>query len=326
LLRDLEKGTDRQINAVERIINRLAPDVLLLNNFDFDLRGVALEVFASQLEVNYPYLFALPSNAGLPSGLDLDGDGRLNGPGDRQGFGRFSGNGGMALLSRFPIETRKVKDFSNLLWKDLAGARLPSKDGAPFPSLAAQKAQRLASKGLWDVPVRLPDGRVLHVLASHATPPVFDGPEDLNGMRNRDEIRFWSGYLSKIPQGELFVILGDLNADPKDGEGSHRAISRLISDPRLTDPRPQSRGAKMAAKRQGGPNLRHKTDARLDTVDWDETRTPGNMRVDYVLPSKGFAVIDAGVFWPAPDEGGFDLVGLNGDIGAHHRLVWVDVK
>ncbi len=312
--------------VVQQIIDRVAPDVLLLNNFDFDLRGVALGIFARQLDVVYPYQFALAPNSGLPSGVDLDGDGRLNGAGDRQGYGRFYGSGGMALLSRFPIATREVKDFSSLLWRDLKGATLPIKDGAPFPSVAAQKVQRLASKGLWDVPVRLPDGRILHVLASHATPSVFDGPEDLNGMRNRDEIRFWSGYLGTLPPNEPFVIIGDLNADPKDGEGSHRAISRLILDPRLSDPRPQSRGAMRAAIRQGGPNLSHKTNAALDTVDWDEARTPGNMRVDYVLPSRALKVVNAGVFWPAPNESGFDLVGLDGKIGAHHRLVWVDVK
>lgn len=326
MLRDLLKGKDRQIKTVQAIINRVAPDVLLLNTFDFDLRGVALEVFADQLTVVYPYRFALAPNSVLLSGLDLDGDGRLNGAGDRQGFGRFSGSGGMALLSRFPIKTDNVKDFSNLLWRDLAGAQLPVKNGQPFPSFPAQQAQRLASRGLWDVPVRLPDGRILHVLASHATPPVFDGPEDLNGMRNRDEIRFWSEYLRKIPLGELFVIVGDLNADPKDGEGAHLAISRLISDPRLNDPQPKSAGGVAAAIRQSGPNLGHNTPASLDTVDWDEARTPGNMRVDYVLPSKGLNVVGAGVFWPTPKEDGFDLVGLNGDIGAHHRLVWVDVK
>ena len=29
----------------------------------------------------------------------------------------------------------------------------------------------------------------------HPTPPVFDGPDDHNGTRNHDEIRFWSDYI-----------------------------------------------------------------------------------------------------------------------------------
>ena len=34
----------------------------------------------------------------------------------------------------------------------------------------------------------------VHFLVSHPTPPVFDGPEDRNGPRNYDEIRFWADY------------------------------------------------------------------------------------------------------------------------------------
>ena len=31
------------------------------------------------------------------------------------------------------------------------------------------------------------DGKTVHFLTSHPTPPVFDGPEDRNGTRNGDE-------------------------------------------------------------------------------------------------------------------------------------------
>ena len=53
---------------------------------------------------------------------------------------------------------------------------------------------RLSSKSHWDVPIRI--GReTVHFLVSHPTPPVFDGPEDRNGTRNHDEIRFWADYV-----------------------------------------------------------------------------------------------------------------------------------
>ncbi len=329
LVRDLLGGKDAQIVAVVAIIAKVKPDILLLNKFDFDLGGVALGLFADQLAamgVVYPYKFARAPNSGRASGVDLDGDGRVNGPEDSQGFGRFFGAQGMAILSRFPFDLDKVQDFSDLLWKDLPGAMLPVVDAKPWPSQAAWNVQRLSSKGHWDVPVILPDDTRLRVLASHATPPVFDGPEDRNGLRNRDEIRFWSLYLARLPPDATFVILGDLNADPKDGEGSHAAIRALLSDPRVRDVRPASRGAVVAAKTQGGPNKLHLTDPALETVDWDEGRTPGNMRVDYVLPSANLDVSGAGVFWPAPNEDGFDLLGSEGDIGSWHRLVWVDIN
>jgi endonuclease/exonuclease/phosphatase family protein len=328
LARDLLRGEDAQIAAVVAVIARVKPDILLLNEFDFDLSGVALGVLADLLAeagVVYPYRFARPPNSGLASGVDLDGDGRKNGPEDAQGFGEFSGARGMAILSRYLIDGGNVQDFSAGLWKDLPGAILPVVDGQPFPSQAAWDVQRLSSKAHWDVPVILPDATRLRLLASHATPPVFDGPEDRNGLRNRDEIRFWSLYLANLRPDTAFVILGDMNADPKDGEGAHGAINALLADPRVQDVRPSSMGAVAASRRQGGPNALHLSDPAFDTVDWDETRTPGNMRVDYVLPSANLDISGAGVFWPAPDEDGFDLVGSDGSFGAQHRLVWVDI-
>ena len=82
---------------------------------------------------------------------------------------------------------------------------------------------RLSSKTHADVGVAVPtvDGgfREVRVLISHPTPPVFDGPEDRNGRRNRDEIRFWSIHLDRPEAaGVPAVLLGDLNADPFDGD------------------------------------------------------------------------------------------------------------
>ncbi len=329
LVRDLDRGKDRQITAVVQIIARLAPDILLLNSFDYDYGQVALDLFANRLKkhgVDYPYRFALVPNSGLQSGVDLNGDGRTGGAADAQGYGKFAGSKGMALLSRFPILANAARDFSTLLWRDLAGASLPQKDGAPFPSAAAQAVQRLSSKGHWDVPVRLPDGRVLHVLASNPTPPVFDGPEDRNGKRNRDEIRFWRLYLDQIKASVSFAIMGDLNADPRDGEGANKTIQSLLNYPRLSDPRPASNGAAVAARQQGGANKGHKTPAKLDTVDWRDADGPGNMRVDYVLPSRDLRIAKSGVFWPAKGEAGYDLARSADAGGTRHRLVWVDVK
>lgn len=328
LLRDILKGEDQQIGVVAAIILKVRPDILLLNDFDGDLGLVALTAFRDQLAqlgLAYHHLSAPISNSGFQSGVDLDGDGRPRRAADAFGFGNFPLAQSMAVVSRFPIDGVAIQNFSNLLWKDLEGANLPMKNGQPWPSKAAWNVQRLSSKGHWDIPVMLPDGAVLHLLASHPTPPVFDGIEDQNGMRNRDEIRFWQVHLKMFSPDDLFVILGDLNADPNDGEGSHDAVNNLLNHPLVQDVRPFSDGAVQASYRQKGPNLSQKSDPAFDTVDWDEGRTPGNMRVDYVLPSASLQISGAGVFWPTPDEDGFDLVGLNGDVGSHHRLVWIDI-
>ncbi len=342
LLRDMIGRQDPQIQAVAQVIQIVRPDILLINELDHDFENRALQEFikmladpiGEQISILYPYYYAPPQNTGLASGLDLNGDGQLGGPADAHGFGNFRGQYAMALLSRFPLDDSEAKDFSGLLLQDLPGADLPrNPDGTAFPSTAALSAQRLSSKGHWDVPISLPNGRIVHLLAAHPTPPVFDGPEDRNGKRNGDEILFWLKYLDgKIPNNgnppseRDFVILGDLNADPRDGEGNHNAIRQLLQDSRLQDPLPRSRGAAIASNIQGKANIEHRGDPSLDTADWRDDPAPGNLRVDYVLPSRSLKILGAGVFWPAPGEPGFDLIGSGGQASSDHRLVWVDLE
>ena len=317
LISKLLKG-DAQVEAVVEVIAFAAPDVLVLNGIDWDMGGHALAALADRLHeagVDYPHRFAALPNAGLESGLDLDGNGRLGEARDAQGYGAFTGAGGMAVLSRLPLG--EVRDFSAFLWADLPGAIPPEIDGAPFPSAEAAAARRLSSVAHWDVPVMTGGGPV-HLLAFSATTPVFDGPEDLNGRRNHDEIAFWQRLLDgdlpfDPPEGHV-VIVGNANLDPVDGEGRKEAIRALIDDPRFTDPRPASPGGAAAATPgQGG-------DPALDSADWDDP-VPGNLRVDYVLPEASLPVTDAGVVWPAPEDEFAETVAT----ASRHRLVWVDL-
>ncbi|MCU9848341.1 endonuclease/exonuclease/phosphatase family protein [Defluviimonas sp. WL0024] len=325
LLRDILTGADRQVEAASEVIATAAPDVILLAGFDYDLDGVALEAFAQRIAAHgmaYPHHFALRPNTGRASGIDLDGDGKLGGPGDAQGFGRFAGEGGMAVLSRLPIEASTAQDFSAFLWRDLPESLI---SGAALSSDAAA-IQRLSTTGHWAVPVTLADGRSLTLLAFHATPPVFDGPEDRNGRRNHDEAAFWlrfiDGELPFAPPAAPFVILGDANLDPVDGDGRAGALEALLTDPRLQDPVPSSTGAVRAGAEQGGANAAQRGDPKLDTADWRDTPGPGNLRVDYVLPSADLAVAGSGVWWPAPEE----LGSAEAEAASRHRLVWVDVE
>jgi len=317
LLSDVLSG-DEQVAAVIAVIASVQPDVLLLNGFDHDYEGHALAAFGDALEgagLEFPHRFAARPNAGLATGLDLDGNGRLGEARDAQGYGAFTGQGGMAVLSRFPLG--EVRDFSAFLWADLPGAIPPAEDGAPFPSAAAQAAQRLSSVAHWDVPVITDEGP-LHLLAFNATTPVFDGPEDLNGRRNHDEIAFWQrlldGALPFPPPAGAVVVIGNANLDPSDGDGRREAIRALLADSRLQDPRPMSNGGALAV------NPGQTGDPGLDTVDWSDP-IPGNLRVDYVLPDARLDVAGAGVVWPAPDA----PMGLTVETASRHRLVWVDV-
>jgi hypothetical protein len=108
LLRDLTRG-DADAERVAAIVKAVRPDILLITKFDHDPRGRALKVFRDLLRagkdgIDYPHLFAGPVNAGVPSGHDLDRDGKLMGWNDGFGFGRFPGEGGMAILSRHRLD------------------------------------------------------------------------------------------------------------------------------------------------------------------------------------------------------------------------------
>ena len=306
LLRDLGRE-DAQIEAVAGIVAAIAPDILLLTDVDHDLDGLAIAALADRL--GYDHAFAAPPNTGVPTGLDLDGNGRLGEARDAQGYGRFRGDGGLAVLARWPVTL--VADHTRALWADQPGAVLP--EGEPQ---AVRAVQRLSTTAHWEVSVAAPDGP-LGLLAWSATPPVFDGPEDRNGRRNRDELMFWKERLSG--QGGPFVLLGNANLDPVDGEGWHADMAALLAHPALQDPRPASPGAALAA------DAAHLGDPALDTVDWPDGR-PGNLRVSYVLPSRDWAVLDAGVFWPAPDTPEAALLGADGLAAGPHRLVWVTVQ
>lgn len=308
--------------AVVDVIVQTRPDILTLQGIDYDLGGRALAALGDRLaEAGHPmpHRFAARPNSGLRTGHDHDGDGRTTGARDAQGFGRFPGQGGMAVLSRYPIDGPGVRDFSVMLWADLPGAVLPQRDGGLFPAPELYEVQRLSSVAHWDVPVLLGMG-TLHVLTFHATPPVFDGPEDRNGQRNRDELRLWPLYLQGAlpgppPPAARYVLMGDANLDPHDGEGSGAAMQALLAGPLFQDPQPASPGGAAAA------NPGQRGDPALDTTDWDDP-APGNLRVDYVLPSPDLRVIGAGIHWPAPGEAGAEGAAA----ASRHRLVWVDVE
>jgi hypothetical protein len=323
-----------QLDAVLEIISINDPDILLINEFDYAPDNAELMADIT----GYPYSFAAPSNTGIPSGVDLDNSGSIGGPNDAFGFGFFPGQYGMLVLSKFEITD--VRTFQTFLWKDMPGAMLPTNaDGSSFYTDEALAVFRLSSKSHWDVTIDV-GARGLHFLVSHPTPPVFDGPEDRNGTRNFDEIRFWADYISPstsgyiyddegvyggLTPGSAFVIAGDQNSDPLDGDSIAGAVQQLLESPRVnTKVTPSSEGAVEQAELQGGANDDHLSDPAFDTADFSDT-SPGNLRADYVLPSKQLRIVDAGVFWPLSDDPLFDLVGTFPFPSSDHRLVWIDV-
>ncbi|MFD4366002.1 endonuclease/exonuclease/phosphatase family protein [Rhodococcus sp. NPDC058521] len=340
LIDDLSTGDNAQAKTIAEIVQINQPDVLLVNEFDFDAQNRAADLFRENYlkvgrngrdGIDYPYAFTAPVNTGEPSGRDLDNDGKSDGPGDAHGFGNFPGQYGMLVLSKHPIDTDSIRTFRHFLWKDMPNSLLPRDyygDNA--------ESLRLSSKSHWDVPIDV-NGETVHLLASHPTPPSFDGPEDRNGKRNHDEVRMSADYIAGggragylyddagarggLEDGARFVMAGDQNSDPADGGSVPDTIAQVLELPRVQDPSPKSTGAVESARSQGGPN--HTTPPELDTADFGEP-DPGNLRVDYVLPSENLEVTDSTVFWPAEGEEGADL--MSPQTSSDHRLVWTDIR
>jgi hypothetical protein len=173
----------------------------------------------------------------------------------------------------------------------------------------------------------------LHLLCSHPTPPVFDGAEDRNGCRNHDEIRLVADYISPdraeyivddasgrggLGAEEKFVIVGDLNCDPVDGDSVPGTIEQLLDHPRVNSSfTPKSVGGKLATDAKRDPQAVGLGDPAHDTSSFGDYR---NLRIDYALPSRALTIVDSGVFWPAPGEPGSEAI-----TATDHRMVWIDI-
>jgi hypothetical protein len=237
----------------------------------------------------------LQPNTGIPTWLDLNHDGALSGPRDAQAYGRFAGQAGMAVLSRYPIDRGHIRDFTALLWQDLPDANLP-----PDLTKDARLLQRLSTSGHYEVPVVYAKGKALRLLVWSATPPIFDGPEDRNGRRNADETGLWLHLLdgtlpinapatgTYAPPQPPFVILGQANLDPLDGSGLSLSLRELLRHPQLQDTEPRGQTSHVDTGQRGDP--------ALDTA---LLKGGTGLRLDYLLPSRKIRVQRAAVLWPA---------------------------
>lgn len=333
------QSNNQQIRNIAEIIQRSRPDIILLNEFDYvEDPKEGIEVFIKKFlnvaqqpslaSIDYPYYYYAPVNTGKPSPFDLTGDGKATGSqGDAWGFGYFEGQYGMVLLSRYPIDTRNVRTFQNFKWKDMPNALRPvvPSTGEYFYNDDIWAQYPLSSKSHWDIPINV-NNKVVHILASHPTPPVFDGPEDRNGTKNHDEVRFWLDYINPqtsnyiyddngniggLKSNTRFVILGDQNSSATEGNSRKEAISALLASKLINDDRvPESLGGDL-----------HKSDnilSKYHTAYW-------GMRADYVLPSHyGFEVSNNGVFWPQKNQETYRLI-KDRAASSDHRMVWSEL-
>lgn len=344
----LNTTTHTTVLKAAAIIKQIKPDILILNEIDHDYDNLdkgydynARLLVQNYLDygpnpISYTYSYAAPNNTGISSGIDLNGNGTAatnegqNGYGDDcYGYGDYRGQYSMAILSRYPIVTENIRTFQKFLWKDLPGNSMPTE--SHWTNAIIQTNFRLSSKSHWDIPVLI-NGRTVHFLLSHPTPPSFDSaPIYHNRRRNYDEIKFWAHYISNdnrliddngtaggLTNGTPFVICGDLNSYPNSTTlnwDGNLAINQLLNNPAIIDSgeyMTSSGGA--AGKTTGAPKYYERS-----TATWGD-----GARVDYLLPSAGTGITGGGVYWPLQTE---DAAGYANATGASdHRLVWLDLK
>ncbi|MFI4859573.1 MAG: endonuclease/exonuclease/phosphatase family protein [Phycisphaerales bacterium JB063] len=320
-------GEDAQAKRVAEVLQRTRPDIVLLQEVDYDPTGETYDAFQQHYlgvaqngarPITYPYRYAPVVNTGVSAQVDVNGDGDVAVPQDAHGWGNYPGHYGMVVLSMHPIDEDAVQSFREVRW---AQADPESIGATGYYGTNARAALRLSSKTHDTVPVDVA-GDILHLIISHPTPPVFDGPEDRNGYRNAAEIALVARMIGALPDGAFFVVLGDLNADPNDGDSRAGAMDVLLEHDSIQPVAPTSEGAAQAALRDAGTNRTHRTDPATDTADWLDIpgRGSGNLRVDYVLPSTGLTVRDSGVYWPTDDDPFAYLLEAS-----DHRLVWVEL-
>lgn len=336
----LSNGSHPQVKNIAEIIQRIQPDIILLNEFDYiadQNKGVKAFIKnylnvsqAGQAPIDYPYTYVAPVNTGEPTSFDLDNNGKAEQfGGDAYGYGLYPGQYGMALLSKYPIDNDEIRTFQLFKWHQMPHPQKPflpnaesdDSPGTSWYSSEEWEAFRLSSKSHWDVPVNV-DGTTVHILAMHPTPPNFDGEEDRNGKRNADEIRLMADYLTPdkglyihddngkqatLNEATRFVLVGDFNAADIGDKHREGVIEQLTESPYVDN--------SVIPLSEGGAASSDEDYSRRFTAYW-------GARADYVLPSVyGFDVKDAGVFWPTKTSDLYRLV-KDRQASSDHRLVW----
>jgi hypothetical protein len=322
---------------VAETVQRAAPDVVLLTDFDVDGDAAAQSFRTNYLAVgtggeegiDYPYVYTAEVNNGVDTGADLDNDGVIGGAGDSFGPGEFAGQHGMVLFSRHPLDRDGIRTFRDLRWDTMPGNAIP--DGR-YTDLE-RSVLRLSSTAHWDIPVQV-DGRTVHILASQ---PAGPGAGPSAAERHHDEMRLWADYVSGdaeyleddegrtggLAEGSDFVLVGDFG--PQTGEDlddDHpSAIAALLEAEAIHDPAPESAGAIATGADPATATRVARDEDGLQLI-----------RSDYVLPSAELPAAASGVFWPADGQLGSHLTRLSNTEGgggagraAERRLVWTDL-
>lgn len=350
----LEGGQDEAAQMLARNIQKTRPDVLLITDIDTDTH--VADIFKDQYlaeaqtdgeagskalsPLDYRYVYAASTNAGVQSGADLNGNGSTGDAGDAFGVGHFEGQRSMILYSRYPIKQDEVRTFNDLIWSELPGNSL---DTEKYSKLV-RSVLPLNSTSLWDVPLDV-DGETVHVVATGLTP---DQGEGADADRRLDQLRFLNMYLSDsdelrdltddagayggLEKDANAVVLGALgpdaeslddNAEQKRQDAADELETFLDSD-ELDVAKPSSAGAQC----KDDASLQIRTILDFVCATQYATRIGGGTsRSDYVAAANGSTISESGIeaaLSRAVAEKSSAGTSSAASAGAR-RIVWADV-
>ena len=160
------KNNNQQIQNIAEIIQRVNPDIILLNEFDhvdknhenilYFIKNYLGQGQNKQTSINYPYFYQGTVNTGVSVNKNIKSDDKDNQPttNNLHGFGYFEGHYGMVLLSKYPINEKAIRTFQHFKWRDMPGALKPIDPSTkkPWFSDDVWSKLRLSSKSHWDIP------------------------------------------------------------------------------------------------------------------------------------------------------------------------------
>ncbi|MCB0417010.1 MAG: endonuclease/exonuclease/phosphatase family protein [Bdellovibrionaceae bacterium] len=253
-----EAKPSEQLQAALAIIKELKPQLLSLNEMQYDSAGVPDKTYttngenaalvAKLLGEKYNVSFN-PANTGKNAHTKTDGTYSTN-PNDPNwmklvdhvNFGIFPFQYSTAALTKFPIVSEKV--IADIRWD----AFVPDLDLEPYRDAAGNKfpiEMELFDKNFTDIILKS-GKRKFHVILLHTVPAFnFGNDRGLNIVRNADQIRFLEWYLTgksakqeaaeiggirPLAKGTPFIALGDWNTDIKDKNNPGSEVLRRLGE------------------------------------------------------------------------------------------------